>query len=48
MNNEPFYLVDNAWWCTECNSLNSATLEQCPKCSLSKSDSDKKRMDRFV
>jgi rubrerythrin len=41
------YLVDNVWFCTQCNSLNAATLEQCPECSMSKTDSDKLRVDPF-
>lgn len=29
---EPFYLVDNAWWCNHCGSLNAAYRETCGGC----------------
>ena len=32
---KPGYFVDNVWKCT-CTSLNSATLEQCPNCNMTK------------
>jgi len=28
---EPFYMVDNVWWCG-CGSLNAATREECGGC----------------
>ena len=35
MNYKYGYLVDNIWKCG-CGSLNSATLENCPECNISK------------
>ena len=38
MNNKPFYLVDNVWWC-KCGSLNAATRERCD-CGKTKQENE--------
>ena len=39
MKNNPFYLVDNVWWCG-CGSLNAAYRETCGKCDKPKPKKD--------